>query len=139
MNVFVNLKCVGKRKKGLQKIPYTLPGGISALRGLIDAVVRQEAANYNARGTDNMLIDFLTEDKTEDKASAGKIDFGRIYSENKADVEKAVAAAVQGFEDGLFKVLVNETEVTALDAPLVINEGDILTFIRLTFLTGRLW
>ena len=139
MNIFVNLKSIGKRKKGLEKIPYTLPDGITTLRGLIEAVVRQGADAYNARGTDNMLIDFLTEEKIEDKASAGKVDFGRLYSENKADLAKATAAAIQGFEDGLFRVLVNGSEYTEFDAPLTVEEGDTLTFIRLTFLAGRLW
>ena len=139
MNIFVNLKSIGKRKKGLERIPYTLPDGITTLRELIEAFVRQGADAYNARGTDNMLIDFLTEDKIEDKASVGKVDFGRLYSENKADLAKATAAAIQGFEDGLFRVLVNGLEYTELDAPLAVEEGDTLTFIRLTFLAGRLW
>jgi hypothetical protein len=139
MNVFVNLKSIGKRKKGLEKVPFTLPDGITTLRGLIDAVVRQEADSYNARGTDNMLIHFLTEENIEDKASVGKVGFGRLYSENKANREKASTTAIQGFEDGLFRVLVNDTEYTDLDGQLVVQEGDVLTFIRLTFLAGRLW
>ena len=139
MNVFVNLKSISKRKKGLERIPYTLPDGIGTLRGLIDAIVRLETATYNARGTDHMLVDFLTEDKIEDKATVGKVDFGRLYSENKADPERASAVAMQGFEDGLFRVLVNDAEASGLDAPLILREGDVLTFIRLTFLSGRLW
>jgi len=139
MNVFVNLKSFGKQKKGLEKIPYTLPDNITALRGLIDAVTRQEADAYNSHGTDNMLVDFLTEVQIEDNAATGKVDFGRLYSENKADAEKASAVAIQGFEDGLFRVFVNKTEATELDTPLTIQDGDTLTFIRLTFLAGRLW
>ena len=139
MNVLVNLKSLGKRKKGLKKVPYTIPDGITTLRGLIEAIVRQETAAYNARGTDNMLIDFLAEEAIEDQATVGKINFGRLHSENKADPQKAMTVAIQGLEDGLFRVLVNDTEYTELDAPLSINDGDVLTFIRLTFLAGRLW
>lgn len=139
MEVFVSLKSVGKRKKGIEKIAYILPDDITTLRDLIEAVVSRETAAYNDRGADNRLMDFLTEAKIEDKATAGKVDFGRLYSENRANPEKAVATALQGFTDGLFRVLVNEKEATELDAPLAIGAGNTLTFIRLTFLTGRLW
>jgi hypothetical protein len=139
MRIYVNLKSVGKRKRGLEKTPYTVADGISTMRGLIEAAVRQGVADFNARGADNMLVDFLTEEAVADKAAAGKVGFGRLYSEKKADPGKAVAAAVQGFEDGLFRVLVNDTEAVELDAPLEIREDDVLTFIRLTFLAGRLW
>lgn len=139
MNIFINLKSVGKRKQGLDKIPGTLPDGICTLRQLIEAVVRQEANAYNARGTNKMLVDFMTEEHIEDKASVGKIDFGRLYSDNKANPEKACVAAIQGFEDGLFRVLIEDTEAAYLDAPISIQDGDTITFIRLTFLAGRLW
>jgi hypothetical protein len=139
MNVYVTMKSAGKRKRGLEKVPYSVPDGIETLRGLIEAVVRSEAERYNTRGTDNKLVAFLTDAQIEEKAAAGKIGFGRLYSENRADVGKSVEAALQGYEDGLFRVLVNDTEITTLDARLNVNEGDTLTFIRLTFLAGRLW
>jgi len=40
--------------------------------------------------------------------------------------------------DGI-RVIVGGTEITQLDTPLEIQDGDVLTFIRLTFLAGRLW
>jgi hypothetical protein len=139
VNIFVNLKSIGKRKKRLERVPYTLPDGIETLRGLIEAVARGETESYNTRGADNMLVDFLTERQIDDKASVGKVDFGRLHSENRADPEEAVSVAVQGFEDGLFRVLIGDAEAADLDALLEIREGDTLTFIRLTFLAGRLW
>ena len=139
MNIYIHLKSVGSRKKWLEKVPYSLPQGISTLRELIDAMVRQDAAAYNARGTGNMLIPFLTQEKIEDKAAVGKVDFGRLYSENKADLNKAAQTAIQGFEDGLFRVMIGETEAKELDQRISLQEGDTLTLIRLAFLAGRLW
>lgn len=139
MNIYISLKSVGKRKKGLDKVSGTLPDDISTLHQLIEAVVRHEAKAYNTRGTDKMLVDFLTEEHIEDKVSVGKVGFGRLYSDKKANPDKACEAAVQGFADGLFRVLVNDTEATNLDAPINIQDGDTITFIRLTFLAGRLW
>jgi hypothetical protein len=139
MNIYIKLKSVGKRRPVLDSTPYTLPDGIATLRQLIEAVVRQEVEKYNSRGMDNMLIPFLTEDEISDQSAVGKIGFGRIYSDKKADPQKAVETAIQGFEDGLFRVVINDVEATELDMPLSINENDTLTFIRLTFLSGRLW
>ena len=139
MNIYINLKSVGKRRPALERTPYTLPEGIATLRQLIEVIVRQEVDTYNARGLEEMLIPFLTEVQITDQSSVGKVGFGRLYSDRKADPGKAVETAVQGFEDGLFRVLVEEKETEELDAPLKINEEDTLTFIRLAFLAGRLW
>ena len=75
----------------------------------------------------------------EDQAEAGKISFGRIYSDKKADEAKAAENAVQCFEDGLVRVFQEGQELTGLEDPLHIQEGDCFTLIRLTFLAGRLW
>jgi hypothetical protein len=86
-----------------------------------------------------MLVPFLTETEIFDQSAAGKIGFGRLYSDKKVNLEKAIDTALQGFEDGLFRVIVGDIEVTELDKPLVIHENITLTFIRLIFLAGRLW
>ena len=139
MNVFIKLKSVGKRRPVLDNTPYTLPDGISSLRQLIVAVVRLEVDKFNSRGEDNMLVPFLTETEISKQSTVGKVGFGRLYSDNKADLEKAVETALIGFEDGLLRVMVDDVEATSLDEPLNICENSTLTFIRLTFLAGRLW
>ena len=139
MNVYIKLKSAGKRRPILNNTPYTLPNGIASLRQLIEAIVRQEVDEYNSRGTENMLVPFLTESEISDQSTVGKIGFGRLYSDKKANLEIAIETALQGFDDGLFRVMVGETEASELDKPLEIHENDTLTFIRLTFLAGRLW
>ena len=139
MNIYIKLKSAGKRRPILDNAPYSLPDGITTLRQLIEAVVRQEVRKYNNRGSENMLVHFLTESEISDQSTVGKIGFGRLYSDKKADIEKALITALQGFEDGLFRVVVGEKEAKELDEPLDIHENDTLTFIRLTFLAGRLW
>ena len=139
MNVFVNLKSAGKMKPVLEKITYVLPDGLHTLRRLIEAVVRQEVDRYNSCGTDNMVVPFLTQVDIENQSETGKVSFGRIYSDGKADLDKAAETALLGFEDGLFRVLAGKNEITDLDAPLEISEGCTLTFIRLTFLAGGIW
>ena len=109
------------------------------MRQLLEAVVRQEVEKYNSRGLENMLVPFLSEQEISSQGEAGKIGFGRLYSDKKANPDKAVETALQGFEDRLFRVVINGIEITDIDGPLAIHEKDVLTFIRLTFLAGRLW
>jgi len=139
MNVFIKLKSAGKRRPVLDSAPYALPDGISSLRQLIETIVRQEVQMYNSRGAENMLVHFLTESEIADQSTVGKIGFGSLYSDKKASPEKAVETALQGFEDGLFRVIVEGKEAAGLDETLDLQENDTLTFIRLTFLAGRLW
>ena len=139
MNVFVKLKSVGKKRPILESAPYILPDGISTLRQLIEAVVRQEVDSFNNRGLENMLVPFLSEDDIADMSAVGKVGFGRLYSDRKASPDTAVKTALLGFEDGLFRVIVGEQEALELDSPLALHEGDTITFIRLTFLAGRMW
>ena len=147
MNIYIKLKSAGKRRYVLENTPYTLPDGISSLRQLIETIVRQEVDTYNKRVAENAqessdapsLVNFLTETEIADKSTVGKIGFGRLYSDKKADPYKAVETALQGFEDGLFRFIMWEKEVKELDEPFFIQENDTLTFIRLTFLAGRLW
>ena len=139
MNIYIKIKSAGKKRPVLENTPYTLPDGVSVLRKLIETIVLLEVEKYNSRGEENMLLPFLTETEIFDQSLVGKVGFGRLYSDKKADPQKAVKTALQGFEDGLFKVIIGDKEAVELDSPLELNEGDVLTFIRLTFLAGRLW
>ena len=55
------------------------------------------------------------------------------------DRAKACETACQCFEDGLVRVFRNQEELEGLETQVKLQEGDCLTFIRLTFLSGRLW
>ncbi len=139
LNVFINVKSIGKRKPAMNLAPYSLSNNIANLRNLITAVVNIEVDRYNSREMDSVLLPFLTEVQIEDQSKTGKVGFGRIYSDRKANPDKSVSIALQGFEDGLFRVMVNDTEAKELDTLISLKDGDTLTFIRLTFLAGRLW
>ena len=139
MQVFINVKSIGKRKLALIREPYELPEDIKTLKDLITTVASQEVEKYNARGVDEILIPFLTVAEITDQATVGKVGFGRLYSEKKANLEKSIETALEAFVDGLFKVVINETEIEDLDTEVNLKENDVLTFIRLTFLAGRMY
>ena len=128
-----------EKETALNGVPCDLPDGISTLRELLTELVKTEVGRYNEKGTDRQVIPFLTGEEIEEQAETGKVGFGRIYSDRKADEKKAAENACQCFSDGLVRVFRNEEELTELDAPVRLHERDCLTLIRLTFLSGRLW
>jgi hypothetical protein len=139
MDIYVRIKAIGKRKDILAPTPYEIPEGICSLRQLLTAVVQKEVAQYNNKEREAQLIPFLTQQELEDQAVTGKVSFGTIYSDKKVDPNKAVANAIQCWEDGLVRVFINDEELTSLDALLAIEEQAVFTFIRLTFLAGSVW
>ena len=139
MEILVQVKSAGKRRPILELRPVQVPDGISTLRELISAIVEGEVAAYNGKEVDPALCRALTEEEISDGQAVGRVSFRRVFSDKKADPVKAVGAALLAFEDGLFRVVRGEEELTEADTPLALHEEDILTFIRLTFLSGRLW
>ena len=117
MQIFVRVKALGKRKDVLTPIPREIPP-VGSLRELITVLVRQEVENFNSRGTEIQLTPWLSPEQIDAGVSAGKVGFGRLWSDRKADPEKAVTNAMQCFEDGLIRVFMGDTELTEPDAPL---------------------
>ena len=138
MQIFVRVKTPGKRKDVLTSVPREIPP-VGSLRELLTVLVRQEVESVNRRDTEAQLTAWLTSEQIDAEAETGKVGFGRLWSDRKADTEKAVANALQCFEDGIVRVFMGDTELTEPDAPLSVPEGAEFTFIRLTFLAGRMW
>jgi len=139
MQVYVRVKTLGKRKDVMPPKPYELPEGIGSLRELLTAFIEAEVERYNGKGPEAPLLSCLTAEEIEAQSEVGKVSFGRLWADKKADKARAVQTVLLAFADGLVRVLMNETELTALDAPLIVPEGAVFTFIRLTFLAGRMW
>ena len=139
MRVYIRVKAAGKRRDILRPTPYEIPEHITSLRQLLTAIVESEADRYNKKDTGAQVIPFLTPEQLDDQASTGKISFGTVFSGQKANKRKAVENGIQCWQDGLVRVFMGETELTELDAPLSVPENAEFTFIRLTFLAGRMW
>lgn len=139
MKISIRMKMPGKRRPILGEVPIEISDTVKTLRELLTELVKIEAERYNQKGVDVQLIPFLSKEELEEQAAVGKVGFGRIYSDKKADVPKAIENALTCFEDGLVRVFCGERELEELDGEIKLKEGDVLTFIRLTFLTGRLW
>ena len=52
---------------------------------------------------------------------------------------EAITNALQSYEDGIFRIFMDDTETGDLSSPIQLKEESTLTFIRLAMLSGRLW
>lgn len=139
MEIFIQTKSAGAKKPPLERRAYTVPEDTRTLRALITAIVCSEVERYNSKEVDPMFCNFLTQQELKSQAQTGRVSFGRIFSDRKANADAAVATALQGFEDGLFRAVVGDAVIESLDTPLNLREGDCVTFVRLTFLAGAFW
>ncbi|MCH1624554.1 hypothetical protein [Fredinandcohnia quinoae] len=139
MKVYVSVKQAGKRRAFLTKEELELKNQPTSLRALITEVISMKVEEYNDKALDSPLVQYLSFDEIETEIQTGKVGFGYRTNEQKADVEKAIETAILAYTDGLYRVFVEDKEIEKLDEPLTIQEGDILTFIRFTMLSGRMW
>ena len=139
MKVYIQVKKLGKRMQTVASIPYELNTCPATLRELIACMVNQGVERYNERLRSGEQNKALSEAEIQDMSQVGKIAFGIPFGERKANPQKAVDAALLAFTDGLYRFFVNEQEITELDAPLRLAEGDTIAIIRLTMITGGLF
>ncbi|WP_203363112.1 hypothetical protein [Bacillus sp. REN10] len=138
MKIYTRVKSIGKRRPVLQLQELEM-NPVRNLHELIVEVVTQQVKEYNEKPLEKAIWIYLIDEDLEEAARNGKVSFGDRKNENQQDLEKAIQNAIQSFEDGLYCVLVNDEEISNLDAPLDLKEEDVLTFIRLTMLAGRAW
>lgn len=139
MQIFIRIKAAGKKKDVLQLTPYEINDNISTLRELLTDIVITEVNKYNKKNNDTVLTAFISQEQIDDLSLTGKVSFGDVFNDKKAEKNSAINNAIQCFEDGIVRVFMDETELAELDAPLTIKENEVFTFIRLAFLAGRMW
>jgi hypothetical protein len=139
MKIFVNVKQIGKRKNKIDKKKYEISEKITTVKELLTEFVTINVNEFNNGFTENDIVPYLTDEKINDLSDAGKISFGVDYNEQKQDLEKAIENALQSYEDGIYRVFVNDEEMGEIDCEINLKENDELTFVRLTMLAGRMW
>ena len=139
MKIKVNLKSVGKKRQSVEPVAYEIEGTPQTVRELILAVTQAGVRGYNGRLESPELLRYLTKEEMEDKSQSGKIAFGVNSGEKKAELSKAQENAVQCFEDGIYRIFLDEEPLENLDDGIFITEESVFTFVRLTMLAGRMW
>lgn len=139
MRLMITVKSIGKRKNALTQLPVDLVQTPQTLRELIAALVAWNVHGLQERQQDLSLAAYLSEREVQEQAENGKVGFGAIYNYVLPDVSKAIEMAIIAFEDGLYRIFINDEEAEALNSHLLLQENDEIVFIRFTMLAGSFW
>ena len=139
MQIYVTLKHMGNIRKQVNPHPFLLGSKPHTFRELIEESVKSCIAAYRERAhnAENPLP--LTDEQWDEMREIGKFAFGVHYNENGIDENKAVATAIDAVKDGLVRVFIGTEELIDLDEKIDLSEDNVLTFVRLTMLSGRMW
>ena len=140
MNIFLKIKALSKRQPLIERVSFSIDEGVSINTSnmLIEYIVRRSVDDYNKKEIDAPLFPYLTVEKLADSAKTGKVGFNDRRNENQQNVDEAVQNALACFNDGIFKLFINDAEVS-FEETITLAEGDEITFIRLTMLAGRMF
>ena len=108
------------------------------LKDLIKELVTINVEKFNKKIDDKDILSIMTNEYIAEAARSGKIG-DEVHGDKKANLEKALDTAYLAFEDGLYCIFVNDEQTEKLEDNLALKDGDVLTFIKLTMLAGRMW
>ena len=137
MKIIINVKSLS-RKKVIHQEEVELKNKISTTKDLIAELVKINVEKFNKKIDDKNILSIITNENIAKAARIGKIG-DEVHGDKKANLEKALDTAYLAFEDGLYCIFINDEQSEKLDDSLDLKDGDILTFIRLTMLAGRMW
>ena len=137
MRIIINVKGLS-RKKVIHQEEVELINNISTTKDLITELVKINVEKFNKKIDDKDILSIMTNEYIAEAARSGKIG-DEVHGDKKANLEKALDTAYLAFEDGLYCIFINDEQSEKLDDNLNLKDGDILTFIRLTMLAGRMW
>ena len=146
MKILFEQKKPGRTRQTIVPVEMEIAGKPANVGELIEAAVRRVVADFNDRASraeadteKDAGGKVLTSADIADLAETGRIAFGIVYNGKQVDADEAVANALQGYDDGLFRIFLNGGLLGEADEAIELCEGDLLTVVRLTFLAGRMW
>lgn len=133
MKVFLVIKTMGKTR-GFNRVGIELNDKeMMNAASLIHFLVHREIDRYESEEWKA-----LSQEEINERIDTGKIAFGFKYREHdRIDREEAVRIAVEAFQDEWFALFINEQQIETLDDHLTIADGDDISLVRLTMLSGR--
>ena len=139
--MFIETRTLGRKARPLDgwavpDPPVDGDGGHLTLRELIGRIVRAEVSAFERRERARRFVRVLSDTEIVEGAAQGRIDAGGRPSTGVVDAEQAVGVALQGFEDGLYLVVLDGVEQRELDREVFVTPESKLIFLRLTFLAG---
>ena len=152
MKIRINVKGASRKKAAIVQMTCDYPDRQMTVEEFLEETVRQNVREYNARkdaaeilrlfsnegGKDRPLNEQF-EEHIQNSAASGKVAYGDPMDSRKADEEKAVENALQCFVDGMVALFADGVRYTEREEKMALKELSEVTFIRLTFLAGRMW
>lgn len=147
MELNIQIKQVGKRENKIQTAKLILAHKPETVEQLLLYTVsatyhafqeKQKITEQFEAGNINPIL-LLTEEEIEDTAARGKIDFGLLKGNTQITEEEAVDNVLKAFEDGLMAVFIDKSRKEELLEKIELTGNEVITFVKLTMLTGRLW
>ncbi len=146
MQIRFSVKQLTKKRPFINAQPLEIAGEYGTyydLKEVLTAIVTQQVGVFNQKIDDSInqknLFTFFEETELTAEAETGKVRFGAIYNDKKADLDKAIETVLLAFYDGLIVIFIDERQLEKLDDKIRFNENTIVTLVRLTFLSGSFW
>ncbi|MCQ4142285.1 hypothetical protein [Chryseobacterium sp. EO14] len=144
MEIKVTVKQLGKKHPILaeQKLDISYNDADISLENLLKLIVQQQVESFNAKSFELEDEDYTkipSENYLNILTDTGKVGFGSIYNQKKANLQKAQENVILAFEDGMFAVFYNDEQIENLSQTINLSLHHTFTFIRLTFLAGSYW
>lgn len=137
MNLRVRVKQLGSRRDKIGEIMFPVENNPTTVRELIGECVTTSVNVFNDHLKNSGGV--LSDSRIEAMSEAGKIAFGIGFNNKKQDIRKALETAYQGYTDGLFRIFIDDIEAGEIDDRISVTEENVVTFIKLTMLAGRMW
>jgi hypothetical protein len=136
--ITVTGKVIGRRKPLFADwsipLPPDLRGEGTTLRDIITRLVHTEVSAFKERQEERRVFRALTAHDIERGLEKGKVEMGGSdVPIQPIDDDSAVATALQAFEDGLYLVVIDETEHKNLDSQIFLQPDSRIAFVRLTW------
>jgi len=114
MKLSINIKSLS-RKKVIHQEEIEILNEISTTKDLIKELVTINVEKFNKKIDDKDILSIMTNEYIAEAARSGKIG------------------------DEVHGDFVNDEQTEKLEDNLALKDGDVLTFIKLTMLAGRIW
>ncbi len=140
MEITIAIKSLAKKRLTSQKIELPNLSTPITLAEFLTQLVSQQVQAFNQRvnQTDNPPLP-LNDDYLSILTNTGKVAFADKDNLKQADESHAITTALQAYEDGLFAVFIDDTQIESLETTIDISKDSIVSFVRLTFLAGSFW
>ena len=139
MQIRLNVKGASRRKAAVVQQVREYPDRQMSVEEFLSETVRQNVKEYNDRKDAGEILRLFSVERLEEMAESGKVSYGSVIDDRRAEEAEAVRTALQCFEDGMVALFADGARYSELVQVIPLREGSEVTFVRLTFLAGRMW